>query len=399
MGNLSMDKVYEAAKVLKGVARKTDLIPSSQFKGVYLKTENLQITGSFKVRGAYYKISKLSEEERAKGVVACSAGNHAQGVALACQRLGISATIFMPESAPISKVEATKSYGAEVKLVGNVYDDAYNAALEYNSAEGKTFIHPFNDEILIAGQGTVGLEIVEEIKDLDAVVVPIGGGGLISGVAYVVKNLNPNCKVYGVETESANAMKLSKECHKLVGVEKVNTFADGIAVKKPGDITFGFVEKYVDEIVTVSEDEIASAVLTLMEKQKLVCEGSGAVGYAAIMHGQIPCKDKNVAVLLSGGNIDVNILSKVVTRGLIRSGRNTNIQLKLTDKPGQLAKVVNIIGDLGGNITKIEHNESKELMEINVKIVKIKIETRNEEHIKAINDKLKEEGLDIVNFY
>lgn len=397
MGKLSMECVYEAAKTLKGTARKTDLIPSSQFKGVYLKTENLQITGSFKVRGAYYKISTLTEEERSKGVVACSAGNHAQGVALACQRLGISATIFMPESAPISKVEATKSYGAEVKLVGNVYDDAYAAAIKYNESEGKTFIHPFNDETLICGQGTVGLEIIEELEDVDTILVPIGGGGLISGVAFVAKSLNPNCKVIGVEAESANAMKLSKEGHKLIGVDKVSTFADGIAVKQPGDVTFKIVEEYVDEIVTVSEDEIASAVLALMEKQKLVCEGSGAVGYAAIMHGKVPYEGKKTAVLLSGGNIDVNILSKVITRGLIRSGRNSKFKLKLTDKPGQLAKVVNIIGDLGGNIIRIEHNESEEHMEINTKIVKFVIETRDAEHVKEIKEKIKKEGIEIVN--
>lgn len=392
-----MESVYSAAEKLKEVARKTSLIESSQFKGVYLKTENLQVTGSFKLRGAYYKISTLSEKEKERGVVACSAGNHAQGVALACQRLGISATIFMPESAPISKVEATKSYGAEVKLVGNVYDDAYAAAIKYNESEGKTFIHPFNDETLIAGQGTVGLEILQEIEDMDAIVVPIGGGGLISGVAFVAKSLNPNCKVYGVEAESANAMKLSKEAHQLMCVDSVCTFADGIAVKKPGEVTFDLVEKYVDEIVTVSEDEIASGVLELMEKQKLVCEGSGAVGYSAIKHGKIPYEGKKVAVLLSGGNIDVNILSKVVHRGLVMSGRNTKFRLVLTDKPGQLAKVVNLIGDSGANIIKIEHNESEEHMEINCKIVKFVIETRDAEHIKEIKNKIVASGINIVN--
>lgn len=397
MGKLTMESVCEASNKLKGVARRTDLIPSSQLKGVFLKTENLQITGSFKLRGAYYKISTLTEEERAKGVVACSAGNHAQGVALSCQKLGIKATIFMPASAPISKVEATKSYGAEVKLVGDVYDDAYNAAIEYNEKEGKTFIHPFNDETLIAGQGTVGLEIFEELPNVDQVLVPIGGGGLISGIAYVLKTLNPNCKIIGVEAESANAMKISKETHKLTGVEKVNTCADGIAVKKPGEITFRIVEEYVDEIVTVSEDEIASAILALMEKQKLVTEGSGAVGYAAVMHNKVDWEGKKTAIVLSGGNIDVNILSKVITRGLIRSGRNTKFKIKLTDKPGELAKVVNIIGSLGGNIMRIEHNDSEEHMEINVKIVKFVIETRDANHIKEIKDTITAEGFNTIN--
>lgn len=395
--DVKMENVHIAAEKLRGVARKTALIESSHFKGVYLKTENLQVTGSFKLRGAYYKISTLSEEEKKKGVVACSAGNHAQGVALACNRLGIQATILMPETAPISKVEATKSYGADVRLVGNVYDDAYAAAIEFNESEGKTFIHPFNDEILIAGQGTVALEIFEEIEDIDAIVVPIGGGGLISGIAFVAKSLNPNCKIYGVEAESANAMKLSKENHKLMCVESVCTFADGIAVKKPGDITFKLVEEYVDEIITVSEDEIAAGVLELMEKQKLVCEGSGAIGYAAIMHNKIPYENKKVAVVLSGGNIDVNILSKVVNRGLLMGGRNAKFKLVLTDKPGNLAKVVNIIGKLGANIIAIEHNEGEENMEINCKIVKFVIETRSAEHIKEIKDRIKQEGIKIIS--
>lgn len=295
---LTLDKIYHAAYVLKPVARKTDVIYAaklSQGYDLYLKTENLQLTGSFKLRGAYYKISQLNEEQRKAGIIACSAGNHAQGVALAASRMGIKAIVCMPDGAPISKVEATKALGAEVCLVKGAYDDAYNYACQLQQETGMTFIHPFNDEEVIAGQGTIGLEILDQLPDVDAVVCSIGGGGLISGVACAIKSLNPKVKVYGVQAENAPSMKRSLEAGEAITLDSVRTFADGIAVKHPGDITLDMVRKYVDEVVTVSEDEIAAAILALMEKQKLVAEGAGAVTVAAAMFGKLPIAGKRSA--------------------------------------------------------------------------------------------------------
>ena len=290
---LTLDKVYKASHVLKEVIRETDLIKAPKINKeaeVYLKTENLQVTGSFKVRGAYFKISQLSDEEKAKGVIACSAGNHAQGVALAASRAGIKSLICLPDGAPISKVEATKSYGAEVCLVEGVYDDAYAKALQLRDEKGYTFIHPFDDEDVIAGQGTIGLEVLEQLPDVDAVVVPIGGGGLISGVAYTIKQLNPKIKVYGVQAAGAPSMVNSIRDGKIERLDNVSTIADGIKVKEPGQHTFDICSKYVDEIVTVTDDEIAAAILALIEQQKLIAEGAGAVSVAAVMFDKVPVK-------------------------------------------------------------------------------------------------------------
>ena len=316
---LTLDKIYHAAFVLKEVARRTDLIHAPNLcpdAELYLKTENLQVTGSFKLRGAYYKISQLTDEQKRAGIIACSAGNHAQGVALAATRQGAKSIVFMPDSAPISKVEATKRLGAEVCLVNGAYDDAYEAAVRRQEETGATFIHPFNDDEVIAGQGTIGLEILEQMRDAEAVVVPIGGGGLISGVAYAVKHLSPNVKVYGVQAANAPGMYESRHEGKLVTLDTVSTFADGIAVKHPGDTTFALTQEYVDDIVTVSEDEIAAAILAMIEKQKLISEGAGAVSVAAAMFGKLPIVGKKTVCIVSGGNIDVNILSRVITRGL-----------------------------------------------------------------------------------
>lgn len=288
---LTLDRVYKASEVLKEIIRDTDMIKAPKINpsaDVFLKTENLQVTGSFKVRGSYFKISQLSDEEKSKGVIACSAGNHAQGVALAATKNGIKSTICLPDGAPISKVEATKRYGANVCLVKGVYDDAYNKAIELRDKEGYTFIHPFNDPDVIAGQGTIGLEILRQLPDVDVVVVPIGGGGLISGVAYTIKQLKPSCKVYGVQAQGAPSMEHSVTDGKIETLNAVNTIADGIAVKTPGDLTFELCQKYVDGIVTVSDDEIALAILTLLEQQKLIAEGAGAVPVAAVMNGKIP---------------------------------------------------------------------------------------------------------------
>ena len=397
---LALDKIYHAAFVLKGMARTTDLLSSSSLKPnthMYLKTENLQVTGSFKVRGAYYKISQLTDEQKKAGVIACSAGNHAQGVALSATKNGIKSVVCMPDGAPISKVEATKGYGAEVVLVPGVYDDAYNKALELQKEKGYTFVHPFDDEDVIAGQGTIGLEILNQLENIDAVVVPIGGGGLISGVAFAIKSLKPQIKVYGVQAANAPSMYESIKQKSQITLDTVSTFADGIAVKHPGDNTFELVSKYVDEVVTVSEDEIAMAILTLMERQKLVAEGAGAVGVAAVLADKVPVDGKNVVCVVSGGNIDVNILSRVLTRGLKSSGRNVNMQIALEDKPGQLVLVSTIISQCGGNIINVRYERSDLNMPISSCYLTIGMETKNFEHINLIKEKLTEAGLKIVN--
>ena len=396
---LTLDKIYHAAYALKNVARTTDLLSCKSLSNdanVYLKAENLQVTGSFKVRGAYYKISQLTEEQKQAGVIACSAGNHAQGVALAASNNGIKAVVCMPDGAPISKVEATKGYGAEVVLVPGVYDDAYNKALELQKEKGYTFVHPFDDEDVIAGQGTIGLEILDQLENIDAVVVPIGGGGLISGVAFAIKSLKPSIKVYGVQAANAPSMYESVKQKKQITLDTVSTFADGIAVKHPGDLTFEIVNKYVDEIVTVSEDEIAMAILALMEKQKLVSEGAGATAVAAVIANKIPVKGKNVVCVVSGGNIDVNILSRVLTRGLSSSGRNVSMQIALEDKPGQLVLVSTVISKCGGNIINVRYERSDLNMPISSCYLTIGMETRDFAHIKLIEQKLTEAGLKIV---
>lgn len=397
---LSLDKIYHAAFILKEIIRKTDLIaaPSLSKNGsIFLKTENLQVTGSFKVRGAYYKISQLTPDEKEKGIIACSAGNHAQGVALAGKKNNIPSLICMPDGAPISKVQATKSYGAEVVLADGTYDDAHQLAVRLQQENDYTFIHPFDDPNVIAGQGTIGLEILEQLADVDAVVVPVGGGGLISGVAFAIKHLRPDCKVYGVQAAQAASMVESVHKQEIVTLGTVDTFADGIAVKRPGNLTYELINQYVDEIVTVSEDEVATAILTLIEKQKLIAEGAGAVAVAAAMFGKIPTKGKKVVCLVSGGNIDVNILSRVITRGLIMAGRNSNLTIALTDKPGQLEGVSRIISSCGGNVVSVYHDRGDQNMAINSCFLKIGMETRDQKQIEEIKAKLTAEGFLLVN--
>lgn len=396
---LTLDKIHHAADVLRGVVRRTDLIRSTKINPsceLYLKPENLQITGSFKVRGAGYKISQLSPEEKERGVIACSAGNHAQGVALAAQKYGIRSVICLPEGAPISKVEATKSYGAQVVMVKGVYDDAYNRALELRDECGYTFVHPFDDEDVIAGQATIGLEIFDDISDVDAVVVPVGGGGLISGVAYALKQLKPDVKVYGVEAVGAPSMYESLKNGKKTRLNRVSTIADGIAVKEPGDNTFALVSKYVDDIVTVSEGEISSAILALIEQHKLIAEGAGAVAVAAVMFDKIPVKGKKVVALVSGGNIDVTILSKVIKRGLLMSGRSHTFNLELLDKPGQLVGVLEVISRLGANVISVNHERTSEAIDINECYLRIVLETRNHEHVNEIAKALVDAGFKLV---
>lgn len=397
---MTLDKIYHAAYVLKEAARKTDMIAAAPNlcpgENVWLKTENLQVTGSFKLRGAYYKINQLSDEDKKKGIIACSAGNHAQGVALAARENGIDALICLPDSAPISKVEATKSYGARVQLVPGSYDDAYEYALKLHQEEGRPFIHPFDDEYVIAGQGTIGLEILDQMPDVEAVVVPIGGGGLISGVAFAIKSLRPQCKVYGVQAANAASMLKSIQKGKQITLPGVSTFADGIAVKHPGDITFDMVRRYVDGIVDVSEDEIASAILALMERQKLVAEGAGAVPIAAVMHGKLDLAGKKTVCLLSGGNIDVNILSRVITRGLINSGRNATLTIALIDKPGQLEGVSRIISQRGANVVSVSYGNSDPNMAINSCYLTLGLETRDHAQLADVKAALTEAGFEIV---
>ena len=396
---LTIDSVYRARNVLKNVIRETDVIYAPKIcegAQLYLKTENLQLTGSFKVRGAYYKMSCLTDEEKARGVVACSAGNHAQGVALAAQKSGIKSVICLPDGAPISKVEATKSYGAEVCLVEGVYDDAYQKALALREEKGYTFIHPFNDEDVIAGQATIALELAEQLPDLDAVLVPIGGGGLISGIAYAIKTINPKVKVYGVQAKGAPSMKNAVEHGEIEELPSVSTIADGIAVKKPGELTYELCSKYVDEIVTVTDDEISAAILALMEQHKLVTEGAGAVSVAAAMFNKVDLKGKKAVCVLSGGNIDVTILSRVIKRGLLMSGRSCQLMIELVDKPGQLKNVSRIIADLGGNVTSVHHERANEGSDVNGCYLRIVLETKNYEHIAQIKQALRDFGFKLL---
>lgn len=396
---LTLDNIYRASNVLRDVVRKTDIVYAPKLKpgvDIYLKTENLQITGSFKIRGSYYKMSHLSDEEKRRGVVACSAGNHAQGVALAAQKNGIKAVICLPDGAPISKIEATKSYGAEICLVEGVYDDAYRKALSLRDTEGYTFIHPFDDEDVIAGQGTIALEIEDQLPNLDAIVVPVGGGGLISGIAYAMKAINPNVKIYGVEAAGAPSMLNSIRDNQIEELSSVSTIADGIAVKKPGSLTYDICSKYVDEIVTVNDDEISAAILALIEQHKLVTEGAGAVAVAAVMFNKIDLQGKKVVCLLSGGNIDVTILSRVINRGLLMSGRTCQLMIELMDKPGQLKNVSRIIADLGGNVISVHHERANEGSDVNGCYLRLILETKNFDHIDEIKKGLRDFGFKLL---
>ena len=395
---LTLDKVFHAQTVLKSIIRETNLVraygiaPDCQ---LYLKPENLQITGSFKVRGSAYKIALLSDEEKKKGVIACSAGNHAQGVALAATKNGIKSLICLPDSAPISKVEATKGFGAEVCLVEGCYDDAYQKALELRDKEGYTFVHPFDDENVIAGQGTIALEIFNDLDNIDAIVVPIGGGGLISGVAYTAKQIRPSIKVYGVQVAGAPSMYNSVRDGKIERLDAVHTIADGIAVKQPGENTFAMVKEYVDDIALVSDDEVASAILALIEKQKMIAEGAGAAAVAAVMFNKFPLKGKRVVSIVSGGNIDVTSLSRVIDRGLLNSGRSTSLLIELIDKPGQLKEISRIIADCGGNVTGV-HYEKGNTESVNGCFLRIEMETRDFAHVNLITQSLRKEGFKIV---
>jgi len=395
---LSLDKVFDAQTVLKSIIRETNLVRAYGIAPdceLYLKPENLQITGSFKVRGSAYKIAMLSDEEKEKGVIACSAGNHAQGVALAATKNGIKSLICLPDTAPISKVEATKGYGADVCLVEGCYDDAYQKALKLKDSEGYTFVHPFDDENVIAGQGTIALEIINDLDNIDAIVAPIGGGGLISGIAYTVKKIRPSVKVYGVQVAGAPSMYNSVKDGKIECLSEVQTIADGIAVKQPGDNTFELVKKYVDDIALVTDDEVASAILALIEKQKMIAEGAGATAVAAVLFDKFNLKGKRVVAVVSGGNIDVTSLSRVIDRGLLNSGRSSSLLIELIDKPGQLKEISRIIADCGGNVTGV-HYEKGNTESVNGCFLRIEMETRDYEHVNLITQTLRDEGFKLV---
>lgn len=397
---LEISDIYDAARTLKSVVRHpliigpTRLNPESK---IYLKPENLQYTGSFKLRGAYYKISCLTDDEKSRGVIACSAGNHAQGVAFGATSNGIRSLICLPAGAPISKIEATRALGAEVCLVPGVYDDAYQKAIDLQTEHGYTMIHPFDDPKVIAGQGTIALEIIEEMPDVEAIVVPIGGGGLIAGMAFAIKQLKPSVKVFGVQASGAPSMFESLHEGSRVHLDSVATIADGIAVKEPGINTFELCREYVDEIVTVSDDEIAAAILALMEQQKLIAEGAGAVAVAAAMFNKVPIKGLKTVCVVSGGNIDVTSLNRVITRGLVKSGRNTSLKIDLSDRPGQLANVCNIIGKTGANIISVVHERNTPSLPINSCVLHIEVETLNNDHIDRLKQQLTDAGFILIN--
>ena len=394
-----LEDFIKAKENLSKVLLETHLIYSPIFSKesgnkVFIKPENLQKTGSFKIRGAYNKISNLTDAEKKRGVIASSAGNHAQGVAYGAKESGIKAVIVMPKSTPLIKVESTKQYGAEVILHGDVYDDAYKKAKELEEKEAYVFVHPFNDEDVLDGQGTIALEILEELPETDIILVPIGGGGLISGIACAAKILKPEIKIIGVEPEgAASAYEAIKE-NKVVELKEANTIADGTAVKKIGDLNFEYIKKYVDEIITVSDYELMEAFLLLVEKHKIIAENSGILSVAATK--KIKEKNKKVVSVISGGNIDVLMISSMINKGLIRRDRIFNFSLNIPDKPGELAKVVDLIAELGANVIKLEHNQFKNLSRFKDVELQVTVETNGSEHIKNLVQTFEEKGYEVI---
>lgn len=403
---MEFQKILDAQKRLEGTIKKTELIYSDFFSKesgnqIYIKPENLQLTGAFKLRGAYNKISalmdKLSPDELQKGLISSSAGNHAQGVALAAQKLGIRATIVMPKATPLIKVDSTKSYGADVVLFGECYDEAYEEAWRRSREEGYIFIHPFNDEEVMAGQGTIGLEILDELHDADCIIVPIGGGGLIGGIALAAKTIKPDIKIIGVEPDGAACMKLSLDNGVLTCLENVRTIADGVAVKNPGDLSFSIIKDYVDEIITVSDYEIMEYFLMLLEKHKLVAENAGVLSLAALK--KIKERDQKIVCVVSGGNIDVVTISTMINRGLVSRGRLFCFAVELPDKPGELLKISKIIAETNANVVKLDHNQFKvydRFMQVQLEVT---LETNGFEHIEAITKALSKEGFVVEQIY
>lgn len=391
-----------AQENLKPVIRETPLVYSEFFSEeygnrVYIKPENLQVTGAFKIRGAFNKISKLTDEEKARGVIASSAGNHAQGVALASARLGVKATIVMPKTTPIIKVEATRNYGANVVLAGDCYDEAYEEAMRLQKEQNSVFIHPFDDLDVIEGQGTIGLEILEELDDVDVVLVPIGGGGLISGIALAMKSLKPAIKIVGVEPEGAMAMKASVKQDEIVCLTHVDTIADGVAVKRPGELTFDIIREYVDEIVTVSDREIMESFLMLLEKHKLIAENSGAVAIAGLK--KLHMFNKKVVSVVSGGNIDVVTVSTMINKGLVSRGRLFCFSVELPDKPGELLRISEVLARLNANVIGLDHNQFKNTDRFMNVELEVTCETSGHAHIDEIQRELGNMGYKVRKVY
>ncbi len=397
-----LNKIKEARKRIDGVIKKTPLIYSDLFSDtsgneIYIKPENLQKTGAFKIRGAYNKIAQLSDEEKSKGLVTSSAGNHAQGVAYAARELGVKATIVMPVTTPFIKVDSTRNYGVNVVLSGNVYDEAYAKALEIEREDEATLIHPFDDLDVIYGQGTIGLEILEELPDVDAILVPVGGGGLISGIALAIKALKPEVRIIGVEPEGAQTLKTCIQNGQVTTLERVETIADGVAVKRAGDKTFEIIKDYVDEIVTVSEYQLMNAFLMALEKHKLICEHAGVLALAAT--ADLKFKNKKVVSLISGGNIDVVTISSMINNGLVSSGRLFCFQAEMPDTPGELLKISQVLKDLNANVIKLEHNQFKALNRIKNVVLEVTVETHGYDHIDRVKNGLHEVGYTLRQVY
>ncbi|HEY8393731.1 MAG TPA: threonine ammonia-lyase [Thermaerobacter sp.] len=394
---VDLPAIREAAATIAGFVHRTPLLGSAAFSelsgtDVYLKLENLQKTGSFKVRGAFNRLARLDPASRGHGVICASAGNHAQGVAMAGARLGIPVTVVMPETAPTTKVVATRGYGAEVVLHGQGYDQAYEKALEIASARGLTFVHAFDDPLVVAGQGTVGLEILEDLPDVDTVVVPVGGGGLIAGIAIAIKEQNPRVRVVGVQAAGAAALVRSFRQGRLESIERARTLADGLAVKAPRELTFRLICRYVDDMVTVTEEEIARAILLLLERAKLVAEGAGAAALAALLHHKVGQPGRRTAVVVSGGNIDVNLLARIIERGLLEDGRLIRVKTLVPDRPGALQALLKVIADEGGNILSVYHDRLQHEVALGEAEVELIVETRDAEHMRRIREALRAGG-------
>ena len=397
-----LQKIKEARENIKDIVTKTPLLYSNIFSkssnnNVYMKCENLQLTGAYKIRGALNKIMSLTDEEKLRGVICSSAGNHAQGVAYASSLVGVNSTIVMPETTPYLKVESTKNYGGNVILQGKCYDDAFLKAKSIEEEEGKVFIHPFDDIDVIFGQGTIALEIFEEINNLDYIIAPIGGGGLISGISLAAKAINPNIKIIGVQAEGAPSMELSIRNNKICTLDSVNTIADGISVKTPGNKTFEFVKEYVDEILTVSESDILDSFLLLVEKHKLLAEASGVVTLAALK--KLKVKNKNICCILSGGNIDMLTISTLINNGLVSKGRLFCFSVELKNVPGELLKISEVLAKENANVVKLEHNQFKAINRIHNVLLEVTVETNGHEHIEKIINSFEKENYSIKVMY
>ncbi|MDR1832361.1 MAG: threonine ammonia-lyase [Fusobacteriaceae bacterium] len=397
---VDLNLIRQARKTIAGIAKKTPLIESHSFDfiegaNIFFKYENLQKTGSFKIRGAINKIANLSEEEKKRGVIASSAGNHAQGVALGATAQGIKSTIVMPETTPLAKISATKGYGADVVLWGQAYDDAYEKACELQKQSNAVFVHPFNDPYVIAGQGTIALEILEDLPGVDTVVVPIGGGGMLAGIATAFKAIRPEVRIIGVETENVPSMKISFDVGQMTTVPPGVTIADGINVRRPGDLTFSLIRQNADDIVTVSEDEIADAVLFLMEKGKILAEGAGATPLAAVLAGKIDCRGKKTCVLVSGGNVDIPLIDRILNRALINQGRRYDFRVKVPDRYGELEKLVKLITESRANILFLTQTMYNNNLGITMQEITFVLECSDREHKQSVREKLRAGGYEL----